>query len=390
MGIADVTQSKSGRKAGVGQDLKAGPAPIGNRKEIMTKISWQTLGMLGALILVWAAFAITTDGVFLSPRNLALLSRQMAVTAIATTGIVLLIVAGQIDLSTGALAGLCGAVAALCCASFGLPVAPAILIALALGAALGFSQGLVVSRFGVPPFIVTLGGMLIFQGILLGLTKGVSIVPPEGFLRIGQEFLPKSATWALGAAGSLLCLWQIKRAKGFWIWGFAAAMSLAVAALFNAYQGLPLPVLLMLVLAFCFWVLAEHTAFGRQLYAIGGNRDAAFYAGVPINRRIIAIFTIMGAVSASAGIVLTARVGAASADAGKMLELDAIAAAVIGGTSLLGGRGSVWGAILGATVMASLDNGMSLLNTEAFWQPIIKGVILVAAVTADLKWRHKR
>ncbi|MDB5051713.1 MAG: hypothetical protein JWO30_4784 [Fibrobacteres bacterium] len=346
--------------------------------------------MLGALILVWAAFSITTDGVFLSPRNLALLSRQMAVTAIATTGIVLLIVSGQIDLSAGSLAGLCGAVAAMGCTNLGLGVALSIAIALTLGATLGFSQGVVVSRFGVPPFIVTLGGMLIFQGILLGLTKGVSIVPPAGFLRIGQEFLPKSATWALGAAGSAVCLWQVKRGKGLLVWGLSAVMAVGVAALFNAYQGLPLPVLLMLLLAACFWVLAEHTAFGRQLYAIGGNRDAAFYAGVPINKRIIAIFTIMGAVSASAGVVLTARVGAASADAGKMLELDAIAAAVIGGTSLLGGRGSVWGAILGATVMASLDNGMSLLNTEAFWQPIIKGTILVAAVTADLRWRHRR
>ena len=346
--------------------------------------------MVGALMLVWVAFSLATDGIFLSPRNLALLSRQMAVTAIATTGIVLLIVAGQIDLSVGSLAGLCGAVAAIGCANLGLGVPLSIVLALALGAVLGLSQGVVVSRFGVPPFIVTLGGMLVFQGILLGLTKGVSIVPPDGFLRIGQEFLPRSATWVLGAAGAALCLWQVRRGKGLWMWGVSAVMSLGAAALFNAYQGLPLPVLLMLLLAAFFWVLAEHTAFGRQLYAIGGNRDAAFYAGVPINRRIIAIFTIMGAVSASAGIVLTARVGAASSDAGKMLELDAIAAAVIGGTSLLGGRGSVWGAILGATVMASLDNGMSLMNTEAFWQPIIKGAILVAAVTADLKWRHRR
>lgn len=356
----------------------------------MTKISLQTLGMLGALILVWVAFAFATDGVFLSPRNLALLSRQMAVTAMATTGIVLMIVSGQIDLSVGSMAGLCGAVAAMGCTSLGLGVAPAIVLAVFLGAVLGLSQGVVVARFGVPPFIVTLGGMLIFQGILLGLTKGISIVPPEGFLRIGQEFLPKSATWALGFVGAAICLWQGRRGKGLLLWGTAALASIGVAVLFNAYQGLPLPVLLMLLLATLFWVIAEHTAFGRQLYAIGGNRDAAFYAGVPITKRLIAIFTIMGAVSALAGVVLTARVGAASSDAGKMLELDAIAAAVIGGTSLLGGRGRVWGAILGATVMASLDNGMSLMNTEAFWQPIIKGIILVAAVTADLQFRHRK
>jgi D-xylose transport system permease protein len=356
----------------------------------MAKISWRTLGMLGALLLVWIGFAVATDGVFLTPRNLALLSRQMAVTAVATTGIVLMIVSGQIDLSVGSLAGLCGAVAAMGCVNLHLGVIPSLLAALLLGAILGLSQGLIVARYGVPPFIVTLGGMLIFQGALLGLTKGVAIVPPEGFLRIGQEFLPPIVGWVLGGAGALLCLWQMKRTKGYILWGISAAASVGVAALFNAYQGLPLPVLIMLALATGFWVVAEHTAFGRQLYAIGGNRDAAFYAGVPINKRIVTIFAVMGGVSALAGVILTARVGAASADAGKMLELDAIAAAVIGGTSLLGGSGSVWGAILGATVMASLDNGMSLLNTEAFWQPIIKGAILVAAVTADLHWRKRK
>jgi D-xylose transport system permease protein len=356
----------------------------------MAKISWRTLGMLGALLIVWIGFAVATDGIFLMPRNLALLSRQMAVTAIATTGIVLMIVAGQIDLSVGSMAGLCGAVAAMLANNMGLPVSISILAGLALGAALGLFQGIIVARYSVPPFIVTLGGMLVFQGALLGLTKGVSIPLPDSFIAIGQEFLPPALSWIIGGLGAALCLWQMKRTGGYILWGISAVASLGVAALFNAYHGLPLPVLLMLALATGFWVVAEHTAFGRQLYAIGGNRDAAFYAGVPINKRIVTIFAIMGAVSGLAGVVLTARVGAASADAGKMLELDAIAAAVIGGTSLLGGRGSVWGAILGATVMASLDNGMSLLNTEAFWQPIIKGAILVAAVTADLHWRKRK
>ncbi len=356
----------------------------------MGKVNWQTLGMLGALLLVWAVFALTTDGIFLSPRNLALLSRQMAVTAIASTGMVLVIVAAQIDLSPGSLAGLCGAVAAMGCTQIGLGVVPAIALALLLGAALGCGQGLIVALWGVPSFIVTLGGMLVFQGMLLGLTKGVAIVPPDPFLIIGQKFLSRSTTWGLGGAGAVLCLGRAVRSRNRWLWGAMTAASLGLAALFNAYQGLPLPVLLMLLLAAGFWVIAEHTAFGRQLYAIGGNRDAAFYAGIPINRRIIAVFTIMGAVSALAGVVLTARVGAASSDGGKMLELDAIAAAVIGGTSLFGGRGSVWGALLGAAVMATLDNGMSLLDTEAFWQPIIKGTILIGAVAADLHWRRRK
>ena len=155
----------------------------------------------------------------------------------------------------------------------------------------------------------------------------------------------------------------------------------------NAYEGIPLPVLLVLVLALALTVIALHTPFGRHLYAIGGNRDAAFYSGIAIERHIVGVFTVMGLLAGVAGIVLTARVGSASADAGRMMELDAIAAAVIGGTSLLGGQGTVWGALLGALVMASLDNGMSLMNTEAFWQPIIKGLILVAAVAVDMAGR---
>jgi D-xylose transport system permease protein len=322
----------------------------------------------------------------------------MSVTAIASTGMVLLIVAGQIDLSAGAVAGLCGAVAATLCTTMAWPVPAAFLAALALGAALGAGQGAIVARLGVPPFIVTLGGMLILQGCLLGFTKGVAIVPPQGFLAIGQNYLPPAMTWGLAglvAVGALILGGRGGRAVGSplrmplraWV---IAVLALGLAALFNAYEGLPLPVVLMLVLASVFWYVSAHTPFGRHLYAIGGNRDAAFYAGIPISARVIAAFTLMGAVAGAAGLVLCARVGAATSDAGRMLELDAIAAAVIGGTSLLGGRGSVWGAILGAAVTASLDNGMSLLNTESYWQGIIKGSILVAAVTADIVMRKRR
>ncbi len=155
----------------------------------------------------------------------------------------------------------------------------------------------------------------------------------------------------------------------------------------NNYEGIPFPVLLLLILASLFSIVALSTPFGRYLYAIGGNREAAFYSGVNIQRNLIAVFTLMGFMSGIAGIVLTARVGAASSDAGRLMELDSIAAAVIGGTSLMGGRGTVWGALLGALVMASIDNGMSLMNTEAFWQPIIKGGILVIAVALDMMGR---
>ncbi len=351
-----------------------------------TKISFQTLGMLAALLLIGIVFSVTTEGTFLSPRNLSLLSRQMAVTSMLASGMVLVIVAGQIDLSVGALAGLCGAIAAMLCVNAGFSVPLAFAVALVIGGLLGAAQGILVAALAIPPFIVTLGGMLIFQGILLGLTKGVSISPPVSFLAVGQNYLSPASTWGVGAGVALLALWQgRKKAR---LRAVAVALgALGSAYLFNAYEGLPVPVVLMLVLAAAFWLISAHTPFGRHLYAIGGNRDAAFYAGIPIHGRIVAAFTLMGMVAAAAGLVLTARVGAASSDAGRMLELDAIAAAVIGGTSLMGGRGSVWGALLGGAITASLDNGMSLLNTEPYWQPIIKGAILVAAVSADISLR---
>lgn len=355
----------------------------------MKKISLQTVGMLAALATVFLIFAVLTQGTFLSPRNLSLLSRQMAVTGMLASGMVLIIVSGQIDLSVGALAGLCGAVAAVLATNVGLPVPVACLIAVILGALLGFGQGTLVAHWGIPPFIVTLGGMLVFQGALLGLTRGVSIAPPISFLLLGQTYLPPQATWSLGFILAAFFFWRFAATRKV-VQIALALLILALTALFNAYEGLPLPVLWMLLLAVLFWFVAMHTPFGRHLYAIGGNRDAAYYAGIPIASRLKAVFAVIGATAAVTGLVLTARVGAASSDAGRMMELDAIAAAVIGGSSLLGGRGSVWGAILGAAVMASLDNGLSLLNTEAFWQPMIKGIILVAAVAFDIKARSAR
>jgi D-xylose transport system permease protein len=254
---------------------------------------------------------------------------------------------------------------------------------------LGHIQGHLVTWFNIPPFIVTLGGMLVFQGSLLGVTGGVAISPTPDFLYIGQAYLPKAAGWGLTAVLVLIFLyWTLRDATaGRWRWLGLAGLTCGFTALMSAYEGIPLPVLLMLVLASVFSIVAHFTPFGRYLYAIGGNREAAFYSGINIQRNLILVFTLMGFMAGIAGIVLTARVGAASSDAGRLMELDSIAASVIGGTSLMGGRGTVWGALLGALVMASIDNGMSLMNTEAFWQPIIKGAILVLAVALDMMGR---
>jgi len=369
-----------------------GPAPAsGLPADRVPRLDWRTLTMVGALALIWIAFSLATDGMFLSPRNLSLLARQMAVTSILATGMVLVIVAGQIDLSVGALAGLAGALSTLSAVHLGWPLPAGFAVALAAGAVLGGLQGSLIAWLRIPPFIVTLGGMLVFQGSLLGLTRGVTIAPPPGYLAVSQTYLPATAGWLVAGLTGAAFAAAAFRARGAarWRWAGLALLAPGVTAVMNAYQGLPVPVLLVVAIATVLSVLAYRTPFGRHLYAVGGNREAAFYAGIPIERRIVGVFTLMGLLCGIAGVVLTARVGAATTDAGRMMELDAIAAAVIGGTSLMGGRGTVWGALLGAMVMASLDNGMSLLNTEAFWQPVLKGTILVAAVAADMAGRRR-
>jgi D-xylose transport system permease protein len=355
-------------------------------------IPWRALSMVGSLAVIWVVFSITTEGTFLIPRNLSLLARQMAVTSILAIGMVLVIVAGQIDLSVGAMAGLLGAVAAMAVVKASWPLWAAFPAALLLGAFLGFLQGNLVARLRIPPFIVTLGGMLLFQGSLLGFTGGVSTSPPRAFLFVGQAYVPSWLGWLSAAAIAAGFIVKGARSAGAerWPWLGLAVLPLGFTAIMNAYEGIPVPVLLVLVLAAVFSVIAQHTPFGRYLYAIGGSREAAFYSGINIERHIISVFTLMGLMCGVAGIVLTARVGSATSDAGRMMELDAIAAAVIGGTSLLGGQGTIWGALLGALVMASLDNGMSLMNTESFWQPIIKGAILVLAVGIDMASRKGR
>jgi len=371
------------------EQVAAAPPPaVGPR----FRIPWRALTMVGALLVIWIVFSITTDGTFLRPRNLSLLVRQMAVTSILAIGMVLVIVAGQIDLSVGALAGLLGAVSAMAFTNHGWPLSASFAAVLVLGAILGCVQGALVAWLRIPPFIVTLGGMLVFQGALLGVTGGVSTSPPRAFLYVGQAYVPTLLGWIGAGLVAAAFLARAVRSRGAspWKWIGFAGLAVGFTAVMNAYEGIPVPVLLVLVLAAFFAGVAHHTRFGRHLYAIGGNREAAFYSGIDIERHIVGVFTLMGLMCGAAGIVLTARVGSATSDAGRMMELDAIAAAVIGGTSLLGGVGTVWGALLGALVMASLDNGMSLMNTESFWQPVIKGAILVAAVAVDMIGRRGR
>jgi len=361
--------------------------------------------MIGAVVLIWAFFSLMHER-FLTPTNLSNLFLQMSVTSILAIGMVLVIVAGQIDLSVGSLVGLTGGIAAVLNVWYDWDPVSVVLVTIALGSLIGLVQGWIVAYLAVPAFIVTLGGMLMFRGILLGTTKSVTVAPLDPSLKaIGQEYLPEFLGWIVGAIGVIgtaaVVLWSRWRRKRY---GFKVAplpMSLLHTALIgvfilgavwvlNSYKGIPIPFIIVIVLALLFTFIARNTVFGRQIYAIGGNPEAARLSGIPIRRRILMVFVLCNTLAAIAGIVLTARVNAATMSAGTMYELDAIAACVIGGTSLMGGTGTVTGAILGALIMVSLDNGMSIMNMESFWQYIVKGAILILAVYMDISSRRRK
>ncbi|MDQ0338596.1 D-xylose transport system permease protein [Caldalkalibacillus uzonensis] len=378
----------------------------GSKLSFFMKMDIRAYAMIFALVAIWLFFAILTDGAFLSERNLSNLFRQMSVTAILAIGVVLVIVSGQIDLSVGSVAGLTGGVAAVLNVWVGLDPFLSIAVAIGLGILIGIWQGFWVAYMSVPSFIVTLGGMLIFRGILLGITKGNTIAPlSEGFRTIGQSYLSVSLGWILAAMAIVaVILFTLNKRRSRIKYGFEVApysiellkvagismLIILFVGTMNAYAGIPMPIMLVLVLGLIFTFIAKNTSFGRQIYAIGGNPEAARLSGINIRRRVMAVFILSGFMASVAGVVLTARLNAATSSAGQMLELDAIAAAVIGGTSLMGGTGTIIGAVIGALIMASLDNGMSMMNVEAFWQYIVKGLILILAVWVDVTTKKRR
>ena len=369
------------------------------------KMNIRTYTMISVLLGIWVILTWITGGTFLSSRNLALLVRQAAVTSVLALGMVLVIVAGNIDLSVGSVLGLCGGIAAMLQVKMGWSTIPAILATMLLGALIGVWQGFWVAYKKVPAFIVTLGGYMIFRGVLLGVTKSVTIsLSSPAFKAIGQAYLPKEiglglAAVAVAATAIMILKTRASREK----YGFStppfyqtifkicifSVLIIVFTIVMNNYEGIPVPVVILLCLTLIITFVATKTKFGRCVYAIGGNPEAARLSGINIKRITLLIFVIMGLLSSIAGIILTARLNAATISAGTMAEMDAIAACVIGGTSLMGGVGSIPLALIGALVMASLDNGMSLLNTESFWQQIIKGLILVIAVWVDMTTKKK-
>jgi D-xylose transport system permease protein len=354
------------------------------------------------LILVGVAivFQIASDGLFISSRNVPLLLRQASVTAIVAAGVALVIIGRQIDLSIGSAVGLCGILAAWMMNERGVPVWATVALTLVAGLAMGLVQGAVVAGLGVPSFIVTLGGLLIFQGIGLLITSGTTIAGfPESFAAIGRDsvaFGPTVAFAVLALVGALLLAaraWRSADAAGRTRWASrvvaVALVLVATVTLIDPDRGLPVPVVIALVVTALLAAIARLTRFGRSLFAAGGNPVAAELAGISTRRVTLTVFGMMGALYAIAGMILIARIDGAPPDGASPLELDAIAAAVIGGTSLAGGTGSVSGAVLGAVLLASVSNGLDLVGVQSFWQLVATGSILIVAVLADVRLRGR-
>ena len=400
MKVSDNAQIK-----GATTSVENPPARAIRNEERSLKQALRAYGMLVALVVIWLAFDYATDGVFLRSRNFSNLMRQTAVTGILAVGMLMVIVAGEIDLSVGSLVGLTGMFAALAQANYHFGLVSTLLLACAIGVLIGSVQGTATAQARVPSFIVTLGGLLAWRGVTKGISGGITIpVSLDSFNSIGQSYLDKSFGIVLAVIGVLAIVfsaWRNRRARmrlvlptasvaktTAQVAGLSAVLIAFVAAL-TSYQGIPIPVLLFALIALVGAFVMRNTTFGRYLYAIGGNREAARLSGINTKLLTIAVFACMGLLTALAGIVYTARVGSASPDAGLLLELDAIAACVIGGASLMGGRGAIFGACIGALLMASLDNGMSLKNVADYIQDIVKGGILVIAVALDMLGRKR-
>ncbi len=361
--------------------------------------------MIFVLALIWLFFHWATGYIFLQSRNLSNLMTQMAVTGILAVGMLMVIVSGNIDLSVGSVLGFAGGLAAfsLTTLEYSLPVS--ILLAILVGIVIGLFHGALTAYLNIPAFIVTLGGLLAWRGATKWLLGGNTIpISSDTFKFIGQGNVPQMIGWILAAAAILFVIFMAYRQAasvkqyGLGEANYGGAMLKALLPIggivafiwvMNNYLGVPIPVLILLAVALLGAFLTNSTTFGRYLYAIGGNADAARLSGINNKANILKVYALLGALTGAAALIFTARVGSASPDAGTLKELDAIAACVIGGASLMGGRGTIFGACLGALIMASLDNGMSLLNVKDYMQDIIKGSILVAAVGLDMMGRKQ-
>lgn len=373
-----------------------------------SRLTIRDFALLFALLVLGGFFAVAAPQ-FLSARNLSLLATELAITATLALGMLVVILPGHIDLSAGSGVGLIGGIAAVLVTNHGWP-APVAMIAGTAGALiLWFAMGSLIVRERIPAFIITLGGLLVFKGLFWLVINNHTVPVVTG----GQTNALSALTtfyfpaWA-GLAGA--CLFAVayalkmlrtrreRAAHGFanddaevaLLKGFIAlqAVFLAVITL-NQFRGVPLPMVILLAVAAAIYTLTQHTPFGRYLYAIGGNEEAAIISGIPVARVTIGAYLLMGAVVALTGFMQTAYGGSSTTTVGDQMELDAVAACVIGGVSLRGGRGSVLGVLFGALIIACLLNGMTLLSVEPEKKFIARGLVLIIAVWMDVRMARK-
>lgn len=378
-------------------------------------INVRDYGLLSALVIITALFHFwLTDGKLLSGGNPNNLISQNAYVVILAIGMVMVIIAGHIDLSVGSIVAMIGAIVALGIKEWGMPVWAAIVLALLIGAAIGAWQGFWIAFVKVPAFIVTLAGMLMFRGLaIILLTDGTIGGLPSGFVAIGARWIPPIfgtvseldvLTLVIGALAAIGYLVTQLRARAQLAARDLARESLAifvvkavvvVAAimyftyLLAAYQGTPWVLILLAVLILAYSFVLNRTVFGRHIYAMGGNRFAAMMSGVKTRWVDFFIFVNIGVLAAVAAVVTTARAGSAVSSAGNWFELDAIASVFIGGAAVQGGVGKVSGAVIGALIMGVLNQGLSIQGVDSAWQQVIKGLVLLAAVAFDVINRRR-
>ncbi|MET3586150.1 D-xylose transport system permease protein [Pseudorhizobium tarimense] len=408
-----------------------------------TEIDTRLLGMVGALLIIWIGFHIMTDGLFLTPRNLWNLTVQTSSVAVMATGMVLVIVTRNIDLSVGSILGFTGMIMGVMQAQilpnilgFGHPAiwALALVCGLVVGAMVGGLHGLIIAFLGVPSFIVTLGGLLVWRGATWFVTSGQTVAPMDPTFRLmggGTEgSIGATWSWIVGLAACVAIIAAIVNArrqrkrfsfprKPIWaeyvIGGIGCVIVLAVVLVANSYHwpvaiarryaeangiawpeggleishGIAVPVLIAISVGIVMTFISTRLRFGRYVFAIGGNPEAAELAGIKTRWVTVRIFALMGILAAIAAAISTARLNAATNAQGELDELYTIAAAVIGGTSLAGGVGTIAGAMLGALVMQSLQSGMVLLGIDTPLQRIVVGAVLVLAVWLDTVYRAR-
>jgi len=377
------------------------------------RINLRDYGLLISLIAIVGFFQFATHGVLLQPLNLTNLILQNSYIVVMALGMLLVIVAGHIDLSVGAVSGFIGGLAAVLMVHYEWPVMPTIIVSILAGVLIGAVQGWFVAYARIPSFIVTLAGMLVFKGSALALLQGQSVGPfPLAFQSISTGFLPDplggqevrllSLIIGIVLAGILVGIDWRQRSKAmmhglveepkvlFAIRNlFFAGAIIYLSWKLSIYKGLPTVLVLMGGLIWFYQFIASRTVIGRRIYALGGNEKAARLSGIDTSRLILLTFANMGLLAAVAGIIFAARLNSATPKAGAGFELDVIAACFIGGASASGGVGRVVGAVIGAFIMGLMNNGMSILGIGIDYQQVIKGLVLLAAVFFDVYNRNR-